>query len=414
MGAYLARIDATPANARWALVRNWIFTEPLPFFAEMRAERPVLVLPELTIAFRHADCMAILRRHHSFGVDLYKPKQGDYFMAQDDTAVHWREKSIMKTVLDREDIPAIRQWVGTTTAAALKAGKGDIEAVRTITRGVPVALVQHWFGFADADPDKLIDWAYWNQQDAFWNQPFDVPFIKNSQAIIDNRQKASVMLGLYLARLIAKRTIAVKLGSDANDPVTRLLKLAFSDALKFNVKNVLFNVGGLLIGATETTSHCVTNALEYLLAHPDLFASARIAASLPDHSLFDGYVYEALRFRPAFPYYFRTCHVPTTFAAETPHATTVQPGTTVLAMTHSAMFDVAGFPDPDGFVPQRDQSDSFTYGQGIHACLGVAIASVMVPEIVRQLVLRPNLAAPAPPDYRGGRVPESWRLRYKP
>lgn len=414
MGAYLSKIDATPAKARWALVRNWIFTEPLPFFAEMRAERPVLVLPQLTIAFRHADCMAILRRHQSFGVDLYKPKQGDYFMAQDDTAVHWREKSIMKTVLDKEDVPAIRKWVGDATAAALKAGKGDIEAVRRITRGIPVSLVQHWFGFADANPDKLIEWAYWNQQDAFWNQPFDAPFVKNPQAIIDNRQKASVMLGLYLARLVAKRTIAVKLGSDANDPVTRLLKLAFSDALKFNVKNVLFNVGGLLIGATETTSHCVTNAVEFLLARPDLLASARAAAALPDHRLFDGHVYEALRYRPAFPYYFRTCHVPTTFAAETPHPVTVNPGTTVLAMTHSAMFDIAGFPDPDSFVPSRDQSDSFTFGQGIHSCLGQAIASVMVPEIVRQILLRPDLSAPAPPDYRGGRVPEAWRLRYRP
>ena len=77
------------------------------------------------------------------------------------------------------------------------------------------------------------------------------------------------------------------------------------------------------------------------------------------------------------------------------------------------MFDVAGFPDPEGFTPGRDQSDSFTFGQGIHFCLGIAIASVMVPEIVRQIILRPDLTAPSPPDYRGGRVPESWRLRYR-
>ena len=47
---------------------------------------PVLALPELTLAFRAADCLLILRRHDDFGVDLYQPKQGDYFMAQDDTA----------------------------------------------------------------------------------------------------------------------------------------------------------------------------------------------------------------------------------------------------------------------------------------------------------------------------------------
>ncbi|GGE05807.1 hypothetical protein GCM10011529_10240 [Polymorphobacter glacialis] len=413
MGDYLSRIEAVPAVQRWGLVRDWIFTEPLPFFAEIRRERPVLVLPELTLAFRHADCMTILRRHHSFGVDLYKPKQGDYFMAQDDTAVHWREKSIMKSVLDREDIPAIRAWVGQATKAALDAGGGEIEAVRAITRGIPAGLVQRWFGFTDADPDRLIEWSYWNQQDAFWNQPFDAGFTRDPDGIVANRKRASLMLGLYLARLIARRTVAVKLGSDATDPVTRLLKLAFSDACRFDVKNVLFNIGGLLIGATETTSHTVTNALEYLLGNPDLLASARAAATLPDPALFDGHVDEALRFRPAFPYYFRTCHVPTVLAPETPHAVAVAPGTNVLAVSHSAMFDAAGFPDPEAFMPGRDQSDSFTYGQGIHACLGIAVAKVMVPEIVRQLVLREGLTAVSPPDYRGGRVPEAWQLRYR-
>ena len=118
--SYLTQIDAVAPAARWPMLRTWLYAEPLPLFAELRAERPVLVLPELTFCTRHADCTMILRRQDVFGVDLYQPKQGDYWMAQDDTARHWREKSIMKAILDFEDIPAIREWTGQEVATRLK------------------------------------------------------------------------------------------------------------------------------------------------------------------------------------------------------------------------------------------------------------------------------------------------------
>ena len=50
MASYLQRFDATPQAQRWPLVRGWMFNEPLPFYAELRRERPILVMPELTLA----------------------------------------------------------------------------------------------------------------------------------------------------------------------------------------------------------------------------------------------------------------------------------------------------------------------------------------------------------------------------
>ncbi|MDQ6870211.1 MAG: cytochrome P450, partial [Pseudomonadota bacterium] len=102
MASYLQRYDAAQVAERWPLVRGWMHEEPLALYAELRKDRPILVMPELTLATRFDDCTEILRRHELFSVALYKPKQGDYFMAQDDTATHWREKSIMRAILDRE------------------------------------------------------------------------------------------------------------------------------------------------------------------------------------------------------------------------------------------------------------------------------------------------------------------------
>ena len=181
MANYLQRFDATPAAGRWPLVRGWMHEEPLAFYAELRKDRPILVMPELTLATRFDDCTEILRRHELFSVALYKPKQGDYFMAQDDTAVHWREKSIMRAILDREDIPPIRTYVANKAAELLAAAGGAMEAVSGLTRAVPLALVQDWFGFAHSDPTKLCKWSYWSQIDTFWNQPFELDRVARSK-----------------------------------------------------------------------------------------------------------------------------------------------------------------------------------------------------------------------------------------
>ena len=409
---WLDRLDATPRDQQWAFLRGAMRTDPHAVFAEAREKRPIIALPELTLAFRYADCALVLRRHDDFGVDLYRPKQGDYFMAQDDTADHWRDKSIMKSVLDFEAVPDIRAWVAKRTAEILKAANGRIDLPKSLTRSVPVGVVQAFFGLDGKDPDDLVQWSYWNQQDAFHNQPFDNITPAAAANIIAERERANIRMGLFIARIVATRSIAVKLGMGADDPVSRLLKLSFSDGVKFPLKKVLFNAGGLLIGAVETTSHCVNNVMAELFARPDALAAARAAALNGPPEAIDAVVLEALRFRPAFPYFFRTCHKATQLGGGTPFAHTVAPGTTVLAMTHSAMSDPASFPNPTTFDPGRSQGDNFTFGYGIHECLGRAIAKPMLGEIVRQILRLPDLRADGPVQFGNG-VPEGFPIAWR-
>lgn len=406
---YCEQIDATPEPKRWHLVKGLMSDEPHAFFAEMRERRPVLALPELTLAFRFADCSLVLRRHDDFGVDLYKPKQGDYFMAQDDTADHWRDKSVMRTILDFERIPAIRGFVADTTARLLAEAHGHIDLPQAITRAVPVAVVKEFFGFRQGDAKALTDFSYWNQQDAFHNQPFDES--PEASLIIAERKRANTRLGILVGLMVARKAIPARLGFGGDDPVARLLRLSFSGALKFPVTKVLFNIGGLLIGAVETTSHGVNNVMAELAARPDVLKAAQEAACNDPPEAIDAYALEALRLRPAFPWFFRICHKRTELAGGTPFATCVDPGTTVLAMTHSAMSDPASFSDPARFDPNRSQGDNFTFGQGIHECLGRAIAKPMLGEIVRQILRLPSLDASGPVAFKRG-VPESYPIRW--
>ena len=172
------------------------------------------------------------------------------------------------------------------------------------------------------------------------------------------------------------------------------------------------NVGGLLIGAVETTSHAVCNAVEFFLAHPGLLAAAREAARSADKEQLDGHVFEALRFSPTFPYFFRTVTAPTVLGRGEPHELMLEPGETVIALSHAAMFDERAVSAPETFDPQRGLTANFVFGLGIHECLGRAIGAVMIPEIVRQAVLLDGLETD-PIDTRGGPVPEAWKWRWR-
>ena len=407
METYLQRFDATPVAQRWPLVRGWIFNEPLPFFAELRRDRPILAMPEVTLVARFADCMQIFNRFDLFSVALYKPKQGSYWMAQDDTAVHWREKSIMSAILDFEEVPAIRTWVANKTAALLAAANGSIDGVQGLARAVPVALTQEWVGYKDGNAASMAKWSYWNQLDAFWNQPFDSIIWTDQAAIVREREMVSLELAAYLVALVGAREAEALVGVHGHDSVSRLVSLSRTKAVDFDVARVVQNVGGLLIGAVETTAHCVVNALDWLFQHPDILAKVRDAALGDDPAAVDGYVWEALRFKPPFPYFFRMCEQDTALGLGAAYETPIAKGTTVLAVTHSAMFDPQALPHPDDFDPTRGLGNQFLLGHGLHECLGRAIATVMIPEMVRQCLRLNGLTAGAV-DYKGGPVPEAW------
>ena len=406
--SYLDRIDATQASVRWPMVRDWMRSEPLPLYAELRAHRPIINLGPVILATRHSDCTEILARHDLFSVEPYAPKQGDYWMAQDDTARHWREKSIMRTVLDFEKIPELRSWSEAEAERRIKAAAGGtVDLIETITRGVPLAVVEAFFGFEGASHADMFEWSYWNQMDAFWNQPFDSPQFATPEEIVARRETANKAMRAYLVELIKLRASELKTGIPGSDVVTRLLILSSSGALSFDVPLVVLNVGGLLIGAVETTSHAVANAISVLLSDPDLHAEAVAAAKSDDPNAIDGFVFEALRFRPAFPYFFRRATTDTQLAKNDDQETTIPAGSMVLAVTQSAMFDAAAYRSPESFDPKRGLRGSFTFGYGLHECLGRAIGAALIPAIVRA-ILRYDNVEPGSVDYRNGPVPESW------
>jgi cytochrome P450 len=109
-----------------------------------------------------------------FTNEPYHKKMDPYTMSQDDTPMHFRDKSAMSAFLDRADVPRIRALVGAETNAALDRANGQIDAVPGLTRHIPIRVVEEYMGLQGAAPGKLGEWSFWNQYDTFHNHPWDI------------------------------------------------------------------------------------------------------------------------------------------------------------------------------------------------------------------------------------------------
>lgn len=439
---YLAEYDAAADADKYPLVQKWMKTTPLPFFKQLRQQRPVLVTPECTLLALFTDIRDALQMPTIFTVDLYKPKMGvtatdpGYLMAHDDDALHYREKSIMQGMLNRDDIPCVRQIIQDAAKDILNDANGSIEIVNNYCRMVPAIMVQEYFGLDGIDRKKLLKWSFWNQYNTFHNQPFDLNPKEEFDRIVATHAECSTELVDYITVLMVRKILTVKIiepifvlllkitnvirsifGKERkvfkDDIVKRMLRTAFAEQVDFPLTRIGVNAGGLLIGAVETTSQAVAQVIQFFIDRPELLAQAKAASAQTDTSIIDGMVWEALRFVPISPYMFRQVSQDYTIAKGTDRETIIPKGTNVLTLTQSAMFDTYAYDNPDEFNADRNWYHNFNYGFASHDCLGKYVGMAMIPEMVRQVMLRTDIQATSPMDYKGGPFPEEYNLSWK-
>jgi len=439
---YLEQYDAASEEGKYPLVQKWMKNEPLPFFKQLRAERPILVTPQCTLLAKFVDVRDSLQMPTIFTTALYKPKMGvtdtepGYLMAHDDDALHYREKSIMKSMLNRDDIPRIRKLIRDSAKEILDDAKGSIELVNNYCRMVPAIMVQEYFGLDGINRKKLLKWSYWNQYNTFHNQPFDLNSETRFNEIVDIHAQCSEELAQYVTILMGRKLATVYLKDRflskglsfinifrkiarkpdlefKDDILKRMIRSSFAPQVDFPIARVGTNAGGLLIGSVETTSQAVSQVINYFLERPELLQEAKAAAIDTNNTKIDSMVWEALRFVPISPYLFRQMSVDYTIAKGTEHETTIPAGTNVLQLTQSAMFDEYSYENPEEFDSNRNWYHNFNYGFASHDCLGKYVGMAMIPEMVRQVLMRNDIKATGKMDYKDGPFPEEYNLTWK-
>ncbi|HEU4869184.1 MAG TPA: cytochrome P450 [Actinomycetota bacterium] len=411
--SYLEQYDAADDKTKVGLALKWIRTDWRPFFKELRENRPILKTPNFTFVTRFADVTEVLSREKVFTVRPYQPHMdpvvGPFMLARDATPINWREKGIMQAVLKPEDLPGVRKMAASLAEGALDAAapEGKIEAISKLCRFVPISIVGGYFGFPGPDLESMYRWSKNTQTNMFKN-------LLNDPAIHEAAVQTGKEMKEYLTGLLAekRKTAYGKNGDAPQDTFSRLVRTQFPSEIGFDDERLLSNIMGLLVGTGETTSQAIAQSLEQILLQPEIHAQAAEAAKADDPAAFDEYVWEGLRLNPINPLIFRLSVEDYTVAAGTDRETVIPAGTLVFACTSSAGFDEDVLQEPETFRTDRPDFLSLHFGYGHHTCLGKYVGSVVIPEVVRRVLLRPNVHLLPPPegkiDFHGGPFPESF------
>lgn len=415
----LSQYDAVPDDKKALFLLGAIKANPDPVFAELRADRPIILapggpaFPPIAVITRFRDVEEALAHWTVFNV-TYGPKMdpcmGPFMLARDDTPLNEREKSIMLSMLPREDLPMVRQTAELLANAALApllAG-GTCDVVATLTRTIPIRIVGRYFGFPGPDEATMARWSKAAQQDIFHN-------LLNNPAMHAACVAAGAEMRAYLKQLFAERREASDL-EESSDVVSRLIRTVFPREIGWDDERMISNVMGTLIGAVETSSAAIAQSLDQLLARPATLAQATEAAMRNDNKTLDALVWEALRFFPVNPFVVRGVVSDYRLAAGSPHATTIPAGTLALVGTRSAMQDGDVLPDPTAIKTDRPAWAYMHLGSGPHTCLGKYVGLMMVPAVIKQVLLLPKLRRADGPagqlDFHGGDFPESMTVAF--
>jgi cytochrome P450 len=154
------------------------------------------------------------------------------------------------------------------------------------------------------------------------------------------------------------------------DLMTELLQVEFQDetgtSRKLTREEILIFVNLLAGAGNETTTRLIGWTGKLLGEHPD-----QRAELVKDPTLIPNAIEELLRYEPPGPavarYVMKDVEI---------HGQTVPAGSAMLMLVASANRDESRYPDGDRFDIHRKGPPHITFGRGIHACLGAALARV--------------------------------------
>ena len=396
------------AGKQFQFIMEQIRGNALPFFKELRDDRPILQSPMATLIAQFRDVEEILHREEVFSVSPYLPRMmgviGPFVLSQDITPSYDHDISVMRLVVRREDLPRVKDIVSRHAAevvSELFQEGGPVNIVQTLTRRVPVRLADEYFGFSAPQDEQMMGWARSCFQEFFINL-VDDPEIR-APAVA-----AGVEMRKRLDALLAERRAWDVDGRD--DVMGRLLRLQRAgDVAGLDNDCICRTLMGLVIGMVETTSQAAVQALLVLFSRPDVLARAAAAATAGDDEALSALIFEALRFRPINPMVVRVTKEDYRLAAGEQHETLIRKGTTVFALTWSAMFDPRVLDAPEEFRSDRPDYHYLHFATGLHACFGRYISWIQIPQILKPLLKLKSLRPTGAPEF-DGTFPETFRV----
>jgi cytochrome P450 len=351
-----------------------------PVLNFVRRIMPVLSFGTKALATSHAAVTDILGRDTDFTLKpINAPRidrlDGPFILGMDRGPQYDREEAALRKAVRNTDLELVRSQAAARAAELIDAARpiGKIDIVGSYARLVAARTVANYFGVPGPNEPALTRWMRAAFQDVFLN-------VGNDPAITAAAAAAGKELRAFEDALISAREANA---GDGDDILTRLVRME-GEGGWLDHDGVRRNLGGMIVGAVDTTSKFVSLAMNQLVDRPKQLAETRAAAEAGDMERVRKYTYEAVRFDPHNAFLLRHADHDTKVGK-----TKIKGGSAVLVSVLSAMFDPAAYPEPNEF--RIDRGEYLHFGYGMHLCFGDRINAVQIPELVAGLARLPGL-----------------------
>lgn len=250
------------------------------------------------------------------------------------------------------------------------ADAGEVDLVATFCHELPLAVLCEMLGIDAEDRARFAQWT-----DTVSNA-FSAVLPREVRIQIE---EALVHFDAAAADLIARRR-----GRRADETLLDALIDAEEDGLRLSALELRALVLNLLFAGHDTTKSLLANGLWTLVSHPVELARLR-----EDPSLLPAAVEEIARFETPIPSIPRIATVDLEI-----EGVPIPAGSYVALSVPSANRDPRRFPEPDRFDLRRGDNRHFTFGHGLHHCVGAAIARTEIQEALGALLERGALFEP--------------------
>lgn len=334
--------------------------DPYPQYEAMRAEAPAYYNADRDFyaLSRHADVLSGFRDPNRFsnayGVSIdpasWSPQARLFksFLAMD-PPVHTRMRALVSRGFTPRRVAGLEPRLREITCSYLDAltGSGGFDFVDEVAGRIPMDVISELLGVPPEDRAELRRRA---------------DLLVHREDGVEDVPPAGIAAFAWI-RSYFQGVITERRANPGEDLLSALLaaeidgeRLADDDLLSFS--NLM------IVAGNETTTKLLANALYWLWHNPEQRALVQAGGvSIPT------WVEETLRYDNSTQALARRAVQNFTI-----HDVEIPEGARILLLVGSANRDESVFPDPAAFDLRRDTSQSLSFGQGTHFCMGASLA----------------------------------------
>src|SRR5579863_4012132 len=335
---------------------------PYPYYEPLYGRPPHLMnlfIPMALVA-RYADAVAIMRDPERFSSlpppSLFLERRLAVFgraprVVFCDPPVHTRLRKLVSKAFTPRRIkdlePRVREFTATLLDRASR--NGEFEVMADLANPLPVMVIAEMLGVSPDDYNQFKQWS--NCVIESDNVP---PGVDLQPEVID----AFNALRAYFIDEIERRR------RNPGDDLVTALVAARDEADALSEEELIAFVILLLLAGNETTTNLIGNGMLALMRHPEQIERLRVDPSLTPRA-----IEEMLRYDPPAQSVVRITKEDVVI-----NGVEIKADSAVFVVVAAANRDPAHFANPETFDITRHPNDHLAFGDGIHFCLGAALA----------------------------------------